>query len=625
MRCGVTAWACLLLALPAMAGGWVEVGTGGRVLGPGEAQPIASADQTRPGAVYVEPSTLHCLGFEWTIEGDVNRNGRVAVAYRRTGTRTWRQGHDLLRIAGERVGMNLVEQGYDWTCGNLYAGSVLFLQPGTRYDVTLTLTDPDQDGVVAERRIRVATKSVPALPIGGRSLEIHGDEQLAAALKDARPGDILRLHAGTYRDTYALARSGTRRRPVVLRDAGDGPVIFTDSGRCFELDRAEYVWFQGLTFRGCEFPLHAGERATTKGLTVLRCRFEDNDAGILLRSTACRDIYIADNVFVGTKGTWHRKEGKKRPYKAMRVAGQGIDVCYNRVVNHWDGLSTWQVKPTREAAKKLSAVDFYHNDVGQVVDDSEADYGQHNIRFWCNRLVDMHVGLSAQPIYGGPCYFLRNVQYNVTRGAVFKLNCQPAGVLIYNNTSFSSDHVHGSHVAGLSLQWSNVRVHNNLFLGTTGATLTAGPLDPEISRLDYNGYGIVQPLKIQWLTPPSEGRRHGRLEVYESFEAFTRRTGQEEHHVPVTFADLCSVQPPRGEKATSSLDFGDPRLRSGSKAIDAGVPIPNITDGFRGRAPDLGAFEHGDPIPHYGPRPEGPGEPRPADRTPRLAEGRAQI
>jgi len=46
------------------------------------------------------------------------------------------------------------------------------------------------------------------------------------------------------------------------------------------------------------------------------------------------------------------------------------------------------------------------------------------------------------------------------------------------------------------------------------------------------------------------------------------------------------------------FDFG---LKSGSGAIDRGVALPNITDGFTGRAPDLGALEYGKPQPHYGP------------------------
>ena len=48
------------------------------------------------------------------------------------------------------------------------------------------------------------------------------------------------------------------------------------------------------------------------------------------------------------------------------------------------------------------------------------------------------------------------------------------------------------------------------------------------------------------------------------------------------------------------LDF---RLQPGSAAVDRGVALPNVTDGFTGQAPDLGALEVGRPLPIYGPRP----------------------
>ena len=47
------------------------------------------------------------------------------------------------------------------------------------------------------------------------------------------------------------------------------------------------------------------------------------------------------------------------------------------------------------------------------------------------------------------------------------------------------------------------------------------------------------------------------------------------------------------------LDF---RLKPGSAAIDRGVALANINDGFTGKAPDLGALEVGQPLPTYGPR-----------------------
>jgi hypothetical protein len=42
---------------------------------------------------------------------------------------------------------------------------------------------------------------------------------------------------------------------------------------------------------------------------------------------------------------------------------------------------------------------------------------------------------------------------------------------------------------------------------------------------------------------------------------------------------------------------------AGAAAIDAGTILPGITDGFAGKAPDLGALEFGTMLPTYGPRP----------------------
>jgi hypothetical protein len=47
----------------------------------------------------------------------------------------------------------------------------------------------------------------------------------------------------------------------------------------------------------------------------------------------------------------------------------------------------------------------------------------------------------------------------------------------------------------------------------------------------------------------------------------------------------------------------DFRLKPDSAAVDAGCILPNINDGFTGKAPDLGALEVGQPVPIYGPRP----------------------
>jgi hypothetical protein len=88
---------------------------------------------------------------------------------------------------------------------------------------------------------------------------------------------------------------------------------------------------------------------------------------------------------------------------------------------------------------------------------------------------------------------------------------------------------------------------------------------------------------------------------------YSRATHQDEHSVNVDYdifvhvvqldaKDLKTVQ-----RLYRADDF-DFRLKPGSAAVDRGVVLHNVTDGFTGAAPDLGALEIGQAPPHYGPR-----------------------
>jgi hypothetical protein len=91
---------------------------------------------------------------------------------------------------------------------------------------------------------------------------------------------------------------------------------------------------------------------------------------------------------------------------------------------------------------------------------------------------------------------------------------------------------------------------------------------------------------------------------YANLRDFREATGQEQHSVLVdydVFARVPKPDPadPQHVYTPDGVDFS---LRAGSAAVDAGVTLPTITDGFTGRAPDLGAYEVGRPLFHYGPR-----------------------
>ena len=95
---------------------------------------------------------------------------------------------------------------------------------------------------------------------------------------------------------------------------------------------------------------------------------------------------------------------------------------------------------------------------------------------------------------------------------------------------------------------------------------------------------------------------------FKTLAEFAAATGQETHGVELDydiFEKAAAPNPPPNSsvpgKPYEAADF-DFRLKAGSRAIDAGVKIPNVNDGFSGRAPDLGAYEAGQPVPVYGPR-----------------------
>jgi hypothetical protein len=74
--------------------------------------------------------------------------------------------------------------------------------------------------------------------------------------------------------------------------------------------------------------------------------------------------------------------------------------------------------------------------------------------------------------------------------------------------------------------------------------------------------------------------------------------GVEQIKLEDTFTNVQFPNPPIPEREAPDL-----RLKPGSRAIDAAQRIPNINDDFKGKAPDCGAYELGQPLPHYGPRP----------------------
>lgn len=618
---------------------------------------LPAADSVTPGRFVVERPTLICLGFEWHIAGDDNRNAVVEVSYRGTGERNWKQAMPLFRLGGEKV--TRPDLGLDYTTPDMFAGSILDLEPGAAYEARFRMLDPD--GVRGEtvHTVTVRTRAEPKEAPDGRILHVYppgwkGPKQTPAflGLKEAyfgsghgdwavlserrvRPGDIILVHAGLYKGdrfqysgalgldfdgTYVLTAKGTPERPIVIRAAGDGEVIFDGDGahELFNVMAADYHIFEGLTVRNADIAFQAGLKDVigANGLTIRNCRMEDVGIALNAQYAGSRDFYIAGNVLLGRDDPyrllgWYNPGiyggNRLKSYYAIKVYGAGHAVAHNYIAYFHDGIDVCtHGSPDAREDHHASSIDFYNNDIHLMADDFiEADGGVHNIRVMRNRGVNAaQCGLSAQPVYGGPAYYIRNVLYHVPSGCGLKFNVRPAGMVLYHNTIIS-EILPGD-------IFSNVLFRNNLFLGidAPGRAVFRFSNATAYSSYDYNGYRLNPKARDQflWKSPAPGTLRdytlgQARPRSFGSLAGLREATGQETHGLEVDYDVFENLHPPEAAKPHAIYQARDLNftLKPGGKAIDAGVRLPNVNDDFTGGAPDLGAYEFGRPIPVYGP------------------------
>jgi hypothetical protein len=182
--------------------------------------------------------------------------------------------------------------------------------------------------------------------------------------------------------------------------------------------------------------------------------------------------------------------------------------------------------------------------------------------------------------------------YNVVHAA-FKLKRYSHGDVVFHNTVVRI----GDGLGGNSkLEYAYFR--NNLAIGgETGDALWGGygagnPYGADIkqpgafSDFDYDAVGVAGNVPYR---AEIGGIPFGEVEAH----------GVEDVDMEKTFYNINFPFPPFPERKTVDL-----RLKTESKVVDAGAYLPNVNDGFLGQAPDCGAYELGQDLPHYGPRPK---------------------
>jgi hypothetical protein len=552
-------------------------------------------NQIAPKRFIVDPPTIENMGFRWYIEGDSNRNASVTVEFRKKGQAKWKNALPMLRVHHE-----IVNQVYGpYRTGNLFAGSVLFLKPATSYEIRFTMSDPDGGAPTEPKILSATTRAEPGAFEGGGIIEITPEKGLMAAFKEARPGDVIMLGPGVYKGPFNLEKSGTSEKPIVIRGPDDGEAILEGEGvgsrsRIVTLNGTHHLHFERLAFRDAQMAIYVAKPGGSDGLVVRGCKIHDVVYGINTGCEDSRNWYIADNDIVGINTTWYPRppETYMSPgHTGINVYGRGHVICYNRITRFSDSAAIYNFgPPVDDVTKHCVNIDFYNNDLSWAQDDTfEADYGCHNVRFYRNRCYNTHTGMSIQPFYGGPVYLIHNELYGIT-SLSYKLNNYPAGIEAYNNTSCCAGQ--GFRPPAI---WQNGHFRNNLFMGAAQYALVSGS-PTAYSTMDYNAYRRNEPDRlISWKD------YKGKVSQYPSIGEFFKAAGLEEHGMLADYDVFIDAGPPGKGKTCEPGDY-DLRLRSSAKVIDAGIILPQITDGFAGKAPDLGCYELGQDPPHYGPR-----------------------
>lgn len=528
---------------------------------------LAWANVHSSGAPFAIP-TFHCLGLYWTPPGGA-ADKEVKVRYRQQGASEWKEALPMRYNPIPKTDEDLAD----------YRGSIVHLQPGTTYEVQLSLV-----GTQTSTNLNATTWS----------------EKFSV-------GETVRV---TNRDTpFAITESGTAKAWRVYDGRGATIDVRHQHDSCITVN-ASYVILRGFTLKG------AGAAGNTKKGIIGAIRIEDghdiviedcdvSDWGRLNPKTGFGFDYDAA-IFSNSKtlkrlivqrcklhhptydgSTWYEP---KYPTHTMgpqcitlyNTAGNHVirysecfsdlDHMYNDIIGGGSNGS-FRGSPGPDS-------DIYGNVVSHCWDDGlEVEGGSRNVRVWDNFITQcmMSIGNAACSI--GPLYIWRNVvthnqwQPNATGGYFLKMgyagseDWMTGHQYIFHNTLFRADEYLPTGGLGGNRIVKHTVSRNNILhiLNTKGKGYSASEAKQNTDNdFDYDLFNGKVP------------------------------AGTESHGV-------------RGEPVYASEAGYDAATKTGrfqlapnSPGAGAGQPIPNFSDGYTGKAPDIGAHQRGAPPMRFG-------------------------
>jgi len=551
---------------------------------------LVSQDAVVSGTVRVD-ATFENISINYAISQDNNRNSVLTIRYREVGSTDYQDAAITMRAY-----LGMVVDGEE-TNRNFHAGSIMFLNPDTTYELEYNLDDPDGGGSITTQFVN--TKAIPQPSAtanvryvspgdgGGNGSLSSPYLGLQEAADNAQQGDIILVSDGNY-DPFLMINSGVAGSPIVFKsETLHGAIINggdTDRGiiTLGDFDMAiSHIIIDGFYIENGTWGVDA---QNTQFVTVRNNVIRDVDFGYVNRREDGneRDQYITNNQILG-RSVWPQSGIPSE--RGVDIRGNNNVVSYNTIEYFGDGIST--DGPPYETSYSL---DIHNNDIKSIVDDLiEVDGIISNTRIYANRCFNGRAGISVAPVYGGPAYIMRNIIFNIENSAL-KMNRGPSGIVAVHNTAAAYDNVFESPEG-----WQNTYFRNNVFLA---------------SRYCFEMFGLVPDSKDDWDYGAYYSTRGGSTNT-EWFKWNDIRYAQvpdlqnsgilQANAIEVAFSDFENAELPDVfpvEYDASERNFS-PVVNSAVINNDAEVTHLNdafVTDGM----PDRGALEFGEEAPQYG-------------------------
>jgi hypothetical protein len=312
--------------------------------------------------------------------------------------------------------------------------------------------------------------------------------------------------------------------------------------------------------------------------------------------------FIKGAVRIGGEETPWQRVGAAAETSAIwgRGGARRLVVRRNTIEGYFNGVAGYNEGYDRYSQQDT---DVYDNLIRRIADDAlEPEQQAINWRVWDNRIEDVSVMLSTGPVRYGPLYIFRNEAWRLGREGVgadgrghkgvsvvaFKYSgsSSPAArVYIVHNTFWTAarDADGGGQYAGGGPDPERFWLRNNIVRMTRYAYDAPGNGSADRWDEDYNHFATTDPVR---------GLSYGGTRYTTDVAAYRRVSDHGAHsNVRGNFVRVSVV-----DSALSDASAGILTLTEGSPFVDAGAPVPNISDQrgqYSGIAPDLGASEYG--------------------------------